>query len=216
MQPTLYSHYNCPHSLKAAFFLSEKGISFERIEIDMSNKQQKTPAYLAKNPKGTVPTYEDNQGLIGDSLDIMRYVDANTNAPKLFPDNPDDLADVLGWIARADHDFWDVSHHLYWQVLDIPAEGTDWDEVDRLMRKGHDLLSQLEAALSQNDFICGAFSAADIAVLPWVYGFKRFDGLLDVEKFSHVVAWCDALSQKEAFQSNYRVKGTPFQVETSY
>lgn len=211
MQPVLYSNYNCPHSLKAAFFMSEKGIDFHRVEVDMSQKEQKTPAYLAKNPNGTVPAYEDEQGVIGDSLDIMRYLDEISEAPKFFPENPDDLANVLAWIERGDKDFWDVSHHLYWQVLDVPEDGTDWDEVERLMAKGHRLLQQLEDALSENEFVCGAFSAADIAILPWVYGFKRFEGLLDAEKFVHVVAWCDKLAQKETFKTNYRVKGTPFQ-----
>lgn len=211
MRPRLYSNYNCPHSLKAAFSLSKKGIDFERIEVDLASKEQKTPAYLVKNPNGTVPAYEDDQGIIGDSLDIMRYLDTIADAPKLFPDNAEDLATVLTWIERGDKDFWDVSHHLYWQLIEIPAEGTDLAEVKRLMQKGHHLLSQLEEALSQNEFICGAFSAADSAVLPWVYGFKRFEGLLDAERFSHVVAWCDKLSQNDAFQNNYRAKGTPFQ-----
>lgn len=216
MKRKLYSNYNCPHSLKVAFFLSKKGLDFERIEVDLSTKEQKTPAYLAINSNGTVPAYEDDNGVIGDSLQIMRYIDTITKAPKFFPENAEDLADVLAWIERGDKEFWDVSHHLYWQLIEIPKEGTDADEVSRLMQKGHQLLHHLEATLSQHEFICGEFSAADIAVLPWIYGFRRFEGLLDAERFGHVVAWCENLSQQDAFQNNYRVKGTPFQALPTY
>ena len=51
MKPILYSNYNCPHSLKTDFFLRIKGVDFERVEIDLSAKQQQTPPYLAKKPE---------------------------------------------------------------------------------------------------------------------------------------------------------------------
>lgn len=134
--PILYSDYNCPHSLKVAFFLSEKGVEFQRVEVDLSADEQKSDAYLAKNPAGTVPAYEDENGVIGDSLAIMRYIDTRISSSELFPDDPDTLAGVLAWIERGDTDFWDVSHHLYWQLVEPPADGTNWSEVERLKAKG--------------------------------------------------------------------------------
>jgi len=206
----LYSHYNCPHSLKTAFFLSVKGVPFERVEVDLAAKQQKTPAYLAKNPNGTTPAYEHDGGVIGDSLDIMRHIDEQTDSPKLFPADPEQYAEVLTWIKRADEDFWDVSHHLYWQLLAPPQEGTDWDEVKRLKAKGQGLLSELEAILSVQPYIVGDLTAADIVVAPWVYGYKRFDLPKIPEDFPHVMAWLDTMTNQPAFTDNHRVKGVPF------
>jgi len=210
MTSILYSHYNCPHSLKTAFFLSIKGVSFERVEIDLSTKQQKTPAYLAKNANGTTPAYEHDGGVLGDSLEIMRYIDEHTDTPKLFPTDPQKFAEVLAWIKRANEDFWDVSHHLYWQLLDPPQEGTDWDEVKRLKNKGIQLLSELESILSTQPYIIGDLSTADIVIAPWVYGYKRFDLPENPEDFPHVRAWLDKLTNQPAFTDNYQVKGVPF------
>lgn len=210
MQPILYSNYNCPHSLKIAFFLSEKGIEFQRIEVDLNSKEQKTPAYLCKNPRGTVPAYEDEAGVIGDSLEIMRYVDARLASVSMFPDEPDQLTSVLRWIDRGDTEFWDVSHHLYWQLIEPPATGTDWEEVERLKEKGLELLAELEDILAVQAFICMTFSAADITLVPWVYGYRRFD-LVNETQFPNVVVWLEELSKRASFTSNYRVKGNPFQ-----
>lgn len=209
MIPILYSSYNCPHSLKAAFFLSEKGIAFQRVEVDLSRKEQKTPTYLAINPRGTVPAFEDAAGVIGDSLEIMQYLDKNSRE-RLFPDDVDSQQKIVRWIERADNDFWDVSHHLYWQLIQPPSEGTDWDEVARLKAKGLGLLQELEAILSTQAYVCGEFSPADVALLPWVYGYQRFN-LPEKGQFPAVERWRDELSQRESFVSNYRQKGTPLQ-----
>ncbi|MEQ8674845.1 MAG: glutathione S-transferase family protein [Aggregatilineales bacterium] len=210
MTPVLYSNYNCPHSLKAAFFLSEKGIDFQRVEVNLSTREQKTEPYLAKNPNGTVPAYEDENGVIGDSLAIMQYIDANTDAPHFFPQDQDKLAEALVWVERADNDFWDVSHHLYWQLIEPPADGTDWDEVRRLKAKGIALLQELETLLTDQPYVLGEFSVVDVALLPWVYGYQRFD-LPEAGQFPHVVAWRDALSSRQTFLDNHNKTGVLFE-----
>lgn len=211
MIPILYSSFNCPHSLKAAFFLSEKDIAFQRVEVDLSSKEQKTPTYLAINPRGTVPAFEDASGVIGDSLEIMRYIDGLSGGHRLFPNDAATFQAALRWIERADTDFWDVSHHLYWQLIQPPAEGTNWNEVIRLKAKGISLLQELEDILRTQAYVCGEFSAADIVLLPWVYGYRRFN-LPEEGQFPAVERWRDELSQRENFVSNYRQKGTPLQI----
>lgn len=209
MKPVLFSHYNCPHSLKVAFFLSLKGIDFERVEIDMRAGEQKTPEYLDINPKGTVPAYEDDNVRLGDSLDIMRYIDLQTGDPQLFPDDPETLDYVLSWVELGDNEFYDVSHQLYWQLLEPPEEGTDLEEVNRLKAKGMELLGELEAVLSRRQYICGDLTVADVALLPWLVSFERFD-LPPEGYFPNVVDWREMLADLDDFKRNYRVKGIPF------
>lgn len=211
MTSILYSNYNCPHSLKVAFFLSMKGVPFERVEIDLATEEQKTPAYLAKNPNGTTPTYEYDGGILGDSLEIMQVMDKQTPTPTLFPNDPSKHAEVLTWIQRADEDFWEVSHHLYWQLLEPPENGIDWYEVKRLKHKGIQLLSTLEAILSTQPYIVGDLTVADIVVAPWVYGYKRFDLPKKTDDFPYMMAWLDKLTNQSAFIDNYRVKGVPLE-----
>jgi len=208
MKPILYSSIRCPHSLKTAIFLSEKQVDFVRVEVDLKAKQQHTAPYLAKNPEGTVPAFEDGSVLLGDSLDIMRYVDTLGAAPRLFPEHPEGLSAVLRWIERADTDFWDVSHHLFWQLVEPPVTGTDSAEVRRLKEKGQRLLEELDAILEHQAFVCGEYTAADTALLPWVYAFRRYD-LPVAGSCPHVIAWRDRLVARPSFAANYKQAGEP-------
>lgn len=209
MIPILYSYYNCPHSLKTAFFLNEKGVDFERVEVDLSSQQQKTSAYLAINPKGTVPAFEDADGTFGDSLDIMKHADLHS-VPRLIPEAPQQLDEALNWIERANTEFWYVSHHLYWQLLEPPVDGTDWDEVRLLKAQGVSLLQELNDRLQYDDYVCGEFSIVDVVLLPWVYGYQRFD-LAENGQFPHMERWRDELSQHTSFTANYRQQGIPLE-----
>lgn len=212
MTPKLYSSVRSPHCLKVAIFLQEKGIPFERIEVDLPNKQQRTPAYLRVNPLGLVPAYVDDNGPHADSLLIMHYLEWQHPAPRLFPEDTD-LVEALGWIERSSTEFRDVSHHLYWQLIEPPASGPDQARIDALMGQGHALLQELETQLSDRDYICGIFGVVDIAMIPWVYGYNRFEGLLDPAAFPNVVAWTERVSSRPSFRDNYQAVGIPFESE---
>ncbi len=194
-------------------FLQEKGVAFERIEIDLPAKEQKTPAYLQINPFGLVPAYEDDYGPHVDSLGIMHYLEWRYTKPKLFP-NLSQINDALDWIARSGSAYRDVSHHLYWQLIEPPADGPDQQHIDELMAEGHRLLAALEEKLARKDYLFGPFGVVDIAFIPWLYGYRRFDGLLDASRYSAVDAWVDRVSARPSFRANHQKKGVPFATKT--
>ncbi|KAJ7096858.1 glutathione S-transferase [Mycena epipterygia] len=57
-----------------AMVLAEKQIPFELIVINLANKNQKTPDYLAKNPFGQVPMLDDDGFVLYESRAICRYL----------------------------------------------------------------------------------------------------------------------------------------------
>ena len=59
----LFSSISSPHCFKVSMILEEKGVAFERVEINLSEKEQKSTEYLELNPRGQVPAYKDDQGL---------------------------------------------------------------------------------------------------------------------------------------------------------
>lgn len=209
MTPRLYSSIRSPHCLKAAMFLQEKKIAFERVEIDLPTKEQKTPAYLRINPFGLVPTYEDDYGPHPDSLLIMHYLEWRYPEPKLFPD-PAQLSDAFAWIERSSSAYRNVSHHLYWQLIEPPEGGPDESRVAELMQEGKSLLGELEAQLDNTDHLFGAFGVVDIAFIPWIYGYRRFEGLLEPTEFPQVDAWVSQVSERPSFKDNHQQKGIPF------
>jgi glutathione S-transferase len=70
--------YNAAQSIcshKVRFALHAKGQDFEEYKLDLFSGDQLTPAYLAINPNGLVPTLIQNGANIIDSLVIVQYLD---------------------------------------------------------------------------------------------------------------------------------------------
>lgn len=190
-------------------FLNEKGVAFERIEIDLVNKEQKTAAFLALNPKGQVPTFKDDNGIQTDSLDIMLYLEERYPSPSLFLSHK--KQDVLSWIDRSSGPMREVSHNLYWQLIEPPAQGADQREVARLKHLAYELLDEMEASLKQHgEYLCGDLSAADLSVFAWVYGFKRFNLPESWENYPLLLGWYQRLEQRPSVGASFNKEGKPF------
>lgn len=190
--------------------LTEKRVPFERVEIDLTKREQKTPEFQAINPLGLVPVYEDDEGIHPDSLYIMQYLDERYPQPRFFPQDTQARQKVLEWIELSSSTYRDVSHYLYWQLIEPPAGGTDWDEVKRLKKRGMALLERMDNILDSEEFICGPLTAADFGLFPWVHGYQRFD-LPPQGMFPHVVAWRDRIAVRPSFKTNYQKRGRPFE-----
>ena len=82
---TLYDAARCPYCARVRIALAEKGIPYEPVAIDLSNR----PAWLyEKNPAGRVPVLEEDTLVLPESLVIMEYLDERYPEPALLPADP--------------------------------------------------------------------------------------------------------------------------------
>jgi glutathione S-transferase len=98
---TLFSSVRSPHCFKVSIVLEEKRVRFERVEIDLPARQQKTPEYLAIQPRGQVPAYLDDAGAHLDSLDVMLHLEARHPEPRTVPADPAQRDAMLAWSVRS-------------------------------------------------------------------------------------------------------------------
>lgn len=212
-RPILYSSVRSPHCFKVSLVLAEKGIEIDRVEIDLPAREQKTPAYLAINPLGQVPAYRDDRGVHIDSLVIMRHLDARHPDPRLFPPKGPDLDAVLGWIELSSTTMRDVSHELYWLLIEPPAGGADPAAVEHWRAAGTTVLDAVEAALTGGGgwLVGGALSAADLACFAWLHGYARFDLPSAWDRHPHVRDWLDRLRARPSFAAAHGAVGRPFE-----
>ena len=90
----LISHRLCPYVQRAVIALTEKGVPFERIDIDLANKPD---WFLALSPLGKTPVLQVGDTAIFESAVILEYLEETQPKP-LHPADPLTRAEHRGWI----------------------------------------------------------------------------------------------------------------------
>jgi glutathione S-transferase len=90
----LISHKLCPYVQRAVIALAEKGVPFERIDIDLANKPD---WFLAISPLGKTPVLQVGNRAIFESAVILEYLEETQPRP-LHPADPLTRAEHRAWI----------------------------------------------------------------------------------------------------------------------
>ena len=179
---TLYNAARCPYAARARIVLAEKGIEFETVEIDLSDR----PAWLyEKNPTGRVPVIEEDGGdPLPESAVIMEFLEERYPEPALLPPDPADRAAARLLILR-DHDLTDPYYALR-------------REEDGAREEFDAALGRFDALLGEQPYLGGAeYGLADIALVPWVLRARDMLGV-ELDGFPSLVDWLTRLEQRPA------------------
>jgi len=183
----LMSHALCPYVQRAAIVLAEKGLTFERRDIDLAHKPD---WFLRVSPLGKTPVLQVGNEAIFESAVICEYLD-ETALPRLHPANA---------LQRARHRSW-----MEFGSAMLNLIGAFYNAADEpsLRARAADLrasLLRIEAVLDAGPYFAGAsFSMVDAVFGPVFRYFDVFDTLGDFG-FWHglpkVRAWRQALAMR--------------------
>ncbi len=195
--PVLVSHALCPYVQRAAIVLAEKGIAFERRDIDLAAK----PAwFLQLSPTGKTPMLLVEGQALFESAAICEYLD-ETTLPRLHP---------AGALRRAQHRAWMEFGSGLLGVIGALYDAPDEATLARHASTMHGRFARLEAELREGPFFDGAFSLVDAVFAPVFRYFEVFDQIADVGVFEglpKLQAWRRALaarpSVREAAHARY-------------
>ena len=81
----LYDFLPCPFGQKVRIVLAEKGLSYELVQIDFTQGEQRKPDFLRLNPFGRVPVLIDEDITVYDSTVIAEYLEDEYPEPPLLP-----------------------------------------------------------------------------------------------------------------------------------
>lgn len=178
---TLYDAARCPYCARARIVLAEKGIEYETVEVDLTER----PAWIyEKNATGRVPVLEEGTWLLPESAVIMEYLEEQFPAPALLAPDAAARARARLWIYR--HDDFTGPYYALRRGEDGAAE-----------RLGEQL-SHLDAVLSEDDWLGGSeYGLADIAYVPWVLRARDSLGV-SLDPYPAVAAWLERLLERPA------------------
>jgi glutathione S-transferase len=182
---TLYDAARCPYCARVRIVLAEKGIEFETVEIDLSDR----PAWLyEKNPVGRVPVVEEDGGPpLPESAVIMEFLEERYPEPPLLPPDPADRAAVRLLIFR-DHELTDPYYAFR------RGENGAREDLDAA-------LGRFDSLLVERPFLGGAeYGLADIAFVPWLLRARDMLGV-ELDQFPSLVDWLSRLEERPAIAS---------------
>src|SRR6266704_678561 len=95
----LISHKLCPYVQRAVIALTEKGVAFERVDIDLANKPD---WFLKISPLGKVPVLsvssDGSEVALFESNVICEYIEDSQGGIKLHPQDPLERAQHRAWM----------------------------------------------------------------------------------------------------------------------
>jgi glutathione S-transferase len=163
----LISHKLCPYVQRAVIALTEKGVAFERIDIDLANKPD---WFLAISPLGKTPVLLVGEVPIFESAVILEYLEETQPKP-LHPADPLTRAEHRGWIEFGSAVLNDIAGFYA-----APDEATFKAKTGQLEQK----FARLEARIKAAPWFDGeAFSLVDAVFGPVFRYFDVFDEIAD-------------------------------------
>ncbi|CAL4915240.1 unnamed protein product [Urochloa decumbens] len=165
-----------PFVIRVRMALSIKGVSYEYVEEDLSNKSD---LLLSSNPvHKKVPVLIHNGKPLCESLVIVQYVDELFAGPGILPTDPYERATARFWAAFVDD-------KLYPAWIGIIKAKTE-DERTEKVKETHAAIRQMEEAfarLSEGKAFFGGDSIGylDIALGSLLFWFEAVRRMYDVE-----------------------------------
>ncbi|XVF07995.1 hypothetical protein REPUB_Repub06bG0187100 [Reevesia pubescens] len=187
----LYIAYSCPFAQRVWITRNYKGLQ-DKIKLVPLNLFNRPAWYKEKvYPENKVPSLEHNGKVIGESIDLIKYVDINFEGPSLLPNDPEKKKFFEELLSHADNFVGTVFGSFKGDAAKEAAASFD----------------HLEVALKKFDgpFLLGnEFSLADIVFIPFVERFQIF--LSEVFKYDitagrpKLAVWIEEVNKISAYK----------------
>ena len=190
----LFDYLISGNGYKVRLLLTQLGIPFQRIELNITKGETRTPEFLRKFPNGRIPAVELDDGkLLFESNAIISYFAEGT---PFMPADRFQRAQVLQWLF-----FEQYSHEPYiasirYLVMHPDVADPRRTILDTMMRpRGYDALGVMEGHLKSRDwFVGGRYSIADIAL--YAYTHVADEGGFDLSDYPAIRAWLERVKSQ--------------------
>lgn len=193
-----------PNGKKVSIMLEEIELPYEVHPVNLGQREQFKPEYLAINPNNKIPAIVDTDGpedkplTLFESGAILMYLAEKSG--KLFPQETRKRYEVIQWLMfqmGGVGPMFGQANYFFKLAEKVPYA------VERFHKEALRLYRVLDKELEHKEFLAGSYSIADIATYPWV---GRHEGHnVNLEAFPNVKRWFDAISARPAVKRGMAV-----------
>lgn len=191
----LYDSRYSGNAWKVRILLTQLGIPFERVTLNLANPDAKGPDFLAKSRFARVPVLEleDGRALVESSA-ILLYL---AQGSPLLPDDPYLRAEVTSWLFFEQADLVRALglprfYHLRGIADRMAAKIADFQEF------GYLGLAKLAAHLESRAWlVADRYTIADLGVFPYVA--MASEGGYDLSRFPSIAPWLARIKRQPGY-----------------
>ncbi len=184
----LYDFLPSGNCYKVRLLLTQLGIPFERVELNIFDRETRTPEFLSNNLNGRVPVLEIELGkFLAESNAIIFYLSEST---RFLPKDAWERAQVLQWLffEQYSHEPYIATSRFWISLLGKADEYRD--AINQKREPGYAALTVMETHLSDRKFFVGErYTIADIGL--FAYTHVADEGGFDLTRFPAIRAWLE-------------------------
>lgn len=191
-----------PNGFKASVTLEELELDYTVRPISFDKREQKEDWFLKINPNGRIPAIVDHGNgdfPVFESGAIMLYLAKKTG--RLMPADEKGESLVTQWLMFQMGGLGPMmgQANVFYRYAPekIPYA------IERYQKESRRLLEVLDARLSDNEYLAGDYSIADIANFCWARGHGW--GGISIDGLNNLQRWLDAIAARPAVQRGLHV-----------
>jgi GST-like protein len=187
-----------PSAYTIAIMLEEIGLNYSVFPITKDNNETLELESSKSTPNNVFPVILDRDGpdnkpyTIFEAGAILLYLAEKSG--QLMPKNSSDKFDVLQWLlfenSKIAPTLGNTKHFMFHAPEEIPYA------IKRFNNEAKRIFSIIEKQLSENDYLAGEYSIADIATFPWIKEYERYG--ITSNQVPSVCEWLERITQRKA------------------
>jgi GSH-dependent disulfide-bond oxidoreductase len=202
--------WDTPNGRKISVALEEMALPYSVKTVNIGRGEQHAPEFLRISPNNRIPAIVDPDGPEGpdgepisvfESGAILLYLGEKTG--KFLPAGLRERVPVLEWLMWQMGGFGPMPGQVH-HFRAVEPEADRRYGLKRYSDETRRLYRVLNTRLGEVEYVAGALSVADFAILGWAWRHERHQVSLD--EFPEVKRWYEMLMARPAVQRGFAVK----------
>jgi len=184
-----------PNGKKVSIMFEETGLEYKLHKINLSELEQKEDWFLNINPNGRIPAIidrDEDDFTVFESGAILIYLAEKSG--KFIPTDNKGRSKVIQWVMfqMAGIGPMQGQANVFYRYTPEKIQYA----IDRYQNETKRLYNVLDTQLSENKYIAGDYSIADIANWPWIDA-HEWAGI-SLEEFPNLERWHKQVGERPA------------------
>ncbi len=208
-KPIELHYWPTPNGWKVSIALEEMELPYELIPINIGKGDQFSKNFLSISPNNRIPAIVDPDGPDGKPISvfesgaILQYLARKTG--KFYGESERGRIEIDQWV------FWQMAnlgpmagqtHHFRGYAAQFIHDQRHLSYgANRFTNEVSRLYGILDGQLKGRDFVCGAYSIADMMIWPWVVPWRNQGQNMD--EFPNLDAWRQRVIERPAVQKGF-------------